>query len=117
MLKITLAILTLAACTPAHADAAGRADFVPRLIKAIDEYMGAYEVCLVRGIAVYPVAGETPEQIAATSIAACRTANADVKAATKRVHAFPSVSNFMDGTSERIFAFSVRLAKARIASR
>jgi hypothetical protein len=117
MFKLALSLFIVAASSPALAAEAQNKSFVPRLISAIDDYMGAYQVCLVRAISTYPVERETPEQIASASISACQKSDAAVRKTTQRVHGFPSVSNFMAGISERIFAFSVRLAKARIASR
>ena len=115
MLKLALPFcLLVAAALPA---AAQDRSFIPRLISAIEDYTGAYRVCLVRTIGSFPVAHETPEQIAAAAMATCERSDAAVVAAAKRINAFPSVANFMDGTSERIFALGVKLARNRIASR
>ncbi len=117
MFKFSVFVVLVATSSPALASETKADAFVPRLIAAIDDYMSAYQVCLVRTIAAYPAKGETPEQIASASIATCQKSDAAIKSATKRVQAFPSVANFMSGTSERIFAYSLMLAKARLAER
>lgn len=90
--------------------------FTPRLIEAIQNYLQAYEVCLRRVITASPVTGRQPEQTAKAAIKTCRERDADIRRTKRRVYSFPSVDNFMAGTDERIFAFSVTLAKAHTAS-
>jgi hypothetical protein len=114
MRKITLVFIVMATTV---APAQANPDiFTPRLVVAIQNYLQAYEVCLRRVIAVSPVAGMKPEHIAATAIKTCRERDAGVRATRRRVYGFPSVDNFMAGTGDRIFAFSVKLAKAHIAN-
>ncbi len=115
MRKITLVFIVMATTVVAPAQA-NPDIFTPRLVVAIQNYLQAYEVCLRRVIAVSPVAGMKPEHIATAAIKTCREKDAAVRATRRRVYGFPSVDNFMAGTGDRIFAFSVKLAKAHIAN-
>ncbi len=115
MQRITLVLIILAAMTVAPAQAAPDS-FTPRLIEAVRNYLQAYEVCLRRVIGASPIAGRKSEHIATAAIKICRDKDADVRATRRRVYGFPSVDNFMAGTGDRIFAFSVELAKAHIAN-
>ncbi len=115
MQRITLVLIILTAMTVVPAQAI-QDSFTPRLIEAVQNYLQAYEVCLRRVIAASPVAGKKPEQIATAAIKICKERDADVRATRRRVYGFPSVDNFMAGTGDRIFAFSVELAKAHIAN-
>ncbi len=113
MPKIALVLIILAATLAAPAQA--QDSFVPRLLAAKHDYLEALEVCLQRAVAASPTIGMKPEHIAATAIKTCQKRDAAVRAKRKRVYGFPSVVNFMAGTDDRIFAFSVELAKAHIA--
>jgi len=115
MQRITLVLIILTVMTVAPAQTTPDS-FTPRLIEAVQNYLQAYEVCLRRVIGASPIAGRKPEQIATAAIKTCRERDADVRATRRRVYGFPSVDNFMAGTGDRIFAFSVELAKAHIAS-
>lgn len=115
MLKIALVLIVCTIPVVAPAEAA-EDTFTPRLIGAIQDYLQAYEVCLRRVITASPVVGRQPEQIAKAAIEICREKDAEVRRTKRRVYGFPSVDNFMAGTGERIFAFSVTLAKAHVAS-
>jgi hypothetical protein len=106
-------ILAVAFAGPARAT---EDNFVPRLRVAIQTYLQAYEVCLRRVIAASPISGVRAEQIATAAVKTCREHDADIRLAKKRVYGFPSVDNFMSETGDRIFAFSVQLARSHISS-
>jgi hypothetical protein len=108
-----LIVFAISAVTPAQA----QDNFTPRLISAIQDYLRAYEVCLRRVIAASPTVGKTPEHIAAQAVKTCKEKDPEIRVTKKRVYGFPSVDNFMAGTSERIFAFAADLATAHLATK
>jgi hypothetical protein len=115
MQKIALVSIMLAAASGAPAQA--QDSFVPRLLAAKHDYLQALEVCLRRVISASPTVTVKPEHIAKGAIKTCLKKDAAVRATRKRVYAFPSVDNFMAGTDDKIFDFSVGLATVHIASR
>jgi hypothetical protein len=115
MQKIALVSIMLAAASGAPAQA--QDSFVPRLLAAKHDYLEALEVCLRRVIGASPTVMVKPEHIAKGAIKTCLKKDAAVRATRKRVYAFPSVDNFMAGTDDKIFDFSVGLATVHIASR
>jgi hypothetical protein len=114
MSKITLVLITLAvAAVPAQ----GQENFVPRLLAAKHDYLEALEACLRHVISASAVVGTKPDHTARAAIKTCQKRDAVVRATRKRVYGFPSIDNFMAGTDDRIFAFSLSLANAHVAGR
>jgi hypothetical protein len=113
MQKVAVVFLFLAiAAVPAQ----GQESFVPRLLMAKHDHLEALEVCLRHVISASAVVGTKPEHIARAAIKTCQKRDAVVRATRKRLYGFPSTDNFMAGTDDRIFAFSLSLANAHVAS-